>query len=172
MPRRDIRIDEIPQRTRHLASGEALRMLKQQMQQLFHGLCSRQELYLMSRQIPYSPMHEPRKEVSLDQMNRILAKHSGPKEVSRETIPEVAEPPKSVHPPLEWERPKSRDQMALMTKCGQYTCCKIVLNKRVTYECWALVPGVWFAQVAIGLPSFDAAKTVAQKHADAKWGKQ
>jgi hypothetical protein len=131
-----------------------------------------QEVYLMVVRHGYQPMHPPRKEVSMERMQEILRKHAEPTlKVSRETIPETTQPPKPVAPPLEWERPKSRDQMALMTKCGRYTCCKIVLNKRVTYECWALVPGVWFTQVAIGLPSFDAAKEIAQKHANDKAGK-
>jgi hypothetical protein len=125
----------------------------------------------MSRPIPYSPMHEPRKEVSFERMQQILARRTSP-QVELQAEP-AGETPQAESPtvPLEWEKPKSRDQMALLTKCGRYSCCKIVLNKRVTYECWALVPGVWFTQIALGLPSFDAAKAVAQKHADAKAAK-
>lgn len=138
----------------------------------------------MSRVIPYSPMHEPRKEVSMERMNQILAKHTKvevmPDAVPEQSIRSLAEHASNVvagaasaenTPRLEWEKPKSRDQMAVVTKCGRYSCCKIILNSRVTYECWALVPGVWFTQVAVGLESFAKAQEIAQKHADAKAGK-
>jgi hypothetical protein len=174
-------IEKTPQTAREISPREGSRIRQQQVQQLFHDLDSRQGSYPMSRVIPYSPMHEPRKEVSMERMQEILAKHT----VSRETNAGLAErsgaglpnqpagfdSPAPLHPPLEWEKPKSRDQMAVVTKCGRYSCCKIILNGRVTYECWALVPGVWFTQIALGLPSFDAAKAIAQKHADAKVGK-
>jgi hypothetical protein len=144
-------------------------VFEQQGEKFFHGRDPSANCAPMSRQIPYQPMGPPRKEVSIEQMQAILAKRTGSKvELQTQT---VAQPPKAELPKLEWEKPTSRDQMALMTKCGRYSCCKIVLNQRVTYECWALVPGVWFTQIAIGLPSFDAAKAVAQKHADAKAAK-
>lgn len=69
---------------------------------------------------------------------------------------------------LEWERP-TKEAMAIKTKCGRYSCCKVVVMGKTSYELWKLVPGGdWFTQLNKGLDNFlqaqELARQDAQKH--------
>jgi hypothetical protein len=70
-------------------------------------------------------------------------------------------------PRLEWEKPTSKDATGLKTKCGRYSCAKVTLNGRVTYELWKLAPGGgWFRQFHKGLDDFAQVRKLAQLDAD------
>lgn len=156
-------------------------MLEQQVKQGVHTRNAQQELYLMSRQIPYQPMHE-RKIVSHERMNEILAKNahkpgpetqspqekSGPSvwpKASQETAPPKA-PPRQVSP-LQWQKPE-RGSMGVRTVDEWYSCCKIGQpDGSFKYEVWTREPLTGgMKQLAVGLSSFEEAKAIAQADAD------
>jgi hypothetical protein len=106
----------------------------------------------MSREIPYQPMGEPRKQVSQSDMQAILQKHA-----VRTGVP-VPQPK-----PLEWNRPE-KGATGVRTTCGRYSCSKVTVNDKTSYEVWKLVPdGSWYRQLAVNLESFDAAKRIANE---------
>lgn len=123
---------------------------------------------LVSRATPYRP--DPQAPPpSFDHMAAVLAKHRGKVDVQ----PEPHSPHQRGHaglvaddpqPRLQWEKPE-RGAMGVRTLCGKYSAAKIVLGDRTTYECWILVPGAWFRQLAVGLESFAQVKDVAEQHA-------
>lgn len=70
---------------------------------------------------------------------------------------------------LEWDRPRSRDQIAVKTKCGRYSCCRITVDGRTHYELWRLQPGgSSFARLdkGSGLDNFLQAQVMAQQDAN------
>lgn len=113
--------------------------------------------------MPYQPMKEPQKEVSQADMLAILEKHakknnSGPNTVQPKTEAVVANPaPARVLANLEWNKPEP-GATGVRTTCGRYSCSKVTINGKTTYEAWRLVPDHWFKQIAIGLESFEAVK--------------
>jgi hypothetical protein len=132
-------------------------MFEQQFEQLVHG-SSQQRLYQMGRITPYQPMHEPRREVSLDRMHQILAKRSGAQpEVSREP---VAPAPNTELPKLEWAKP---EQWFCKTTCGRYSVAKCMVGTKATYQCWKLTPGsAWFLMIGTTVYTFADAQAIAQ----------
>lgn len=69
---------------------------------------------------------------------------------------------------LTWCKPE-RGATGVRTTCGKYSCSKVTTNGKLSYECWALVPGgSWFRPLAVGLQSFAQAQDVAEKHLKAK----
>jgi len=120
----------------------------------------------MSREIPYRPMKGTQKEVSQTDMLAILEKHA-----HRTGIP-VPQPkaevvvenpsPARVQSGLEWNKPE-KGATGVRTTCGRYSCSKVTLNGKQSYEVWRLVPDHWFKQIAIGLDSFEAAKRIADE---------
>lgn len=118
----------------------------------------------MSREFVYQPMGV-RKEVSSERMNEILEKHAQrtgtatPAKV--QTVVEVPAPA-CVQSGLEWCKPE-KGATGVRTVCGRYSCSKITVSGKVTYEVWRLVPDHWFRQIAIGLASFEVGKRVADE---------
>lgn len=115
----------------------------------------------MGRPMPYQPMRETPKMVSRETMWATLAKH-----VPGAKPPEEPKPPTVAEveiPELTWLKPESK--YCVRTKCGRYSCSKVIICGRATYELWALDPsGSWFSHIAVGLESFDEAKKHAQIH--------
>ena len=128
----------------------------------------------MSREIPYQPIREPRKEVSQQDMLNILEKHS--KRLSKGVMPDAAagsrstaEPPHveagvaSAENTLRWNKP-DRGATGVRTACGRYSCSKVTVNGKTTYEAWKLIPDAsWFKPLAVGLDSFETAKRVVDE---------
>lgn len=70
-------------------------------------------------------------------------------------------------PRLEWEKPKTKEAMGLKTKCGRYSCAKIITDGKVSYELWKLAAGGgWFRQLNRGLDNFLQVQKLAQIDAD------
>jgi len=63
---------------------------------------------------------------------------------------------------LEWNKPE-KGATGVRTTCGRYSCSKVTLNGKQTYEVWRLVPDHWFKQIAVGLDSFETAKRMADE---------
>lgn len=120
----------------------------------------------MSREIPYQPMKGPQKEVSQTDMLAILEKHAQRTgiPVSQPKAEAVVENPSSsrLQSGLEWNQPE-KGATGVRTVCGRYSCSKVTLNGKQTYEVWRLVPDHWFKQIAIGLDSFETAKRIADE---------
>jgi len=120
----------------------------------------------MSREIPYRPMKGPQKEVSQTDMLAILEKHAHRTGVplSKPKVEVVVEnpPPPSLQSGLEWNKPE-KGATGVRTVCGRYSCSKVTLNGKQSYELWRLVPDHWFRQIAIGLDSFGTAKRMADE---------
>lgn len=70
--------------------------------------------------------------------------------------------PARLLPDLEWNKPE-KGATGVRTVCGRYSCSKVTLNGKPTYELWRLVPDHWFKQIAIGLDSFETAKGLANE---------
>jgi len=119
----------------------------------------------MSREIPYRPMKETQKEVSQADMLAILEKHAqrtgGPAPKITPAVVESSPTPR-LQPGLEWNKPE-KGATGVRTTCGRYSCSKVTLNGKQTYELWRLVPDHWFKQIAIGLDSFETAKRMADE---------
>jgi hypothetical protein len=82
----------------------------------------------MGRITPYSPMHEPRKEVSLQTMHEILARHVAKKE-QLEARAQVEPTPKAESKPkIEWQEPvKNSDGTGYILSSGlSYTDGKLM----------------------------------------------
>lgn len=135
----------------------------------FHVLCA-SKLHAsnsnMSREIPYQPIREAQKEVSQADMLRILEKHAQRTGVpvpqpKTETVVENPAPAR-LQSGLEWCKPE-RGATGVRTTCGRYSCSKVTLNGKQTYEVWRLVSDIWFKQIAIGLDSFETAKRIADE---------
>jgi len=120
----------------------------------------------MSREMPYQPMKGPQKEVSQADMLAILEKHA--KRTSHASLAKVEAvventSPARVLPSLEWEKP-AKGATGVKTTCGRYSCSKVTVSGKTTYEVWRLVPDHWFRQIAIGLESFEKAQEAANAH--------
>lgn len=119
----------------------------------------------MSREIPYRPMKGPQKEVSQTDMLTILEKHAqrtgGPAPKITPAVVESSPAPR-LQSGLEWNKPE-KGATGVRTICGRYSCSKVTLNGKQTYELWRLVPDHWFKQIAIGLDSFETAKRMADE---------
>lgn len=111
----------------------------------------------------YQPMHEPKKVVTQSDMQAILERHA--KRTTPQKPPKVVEdhPPARLLPTLEWEKP-AKGATGVRTVCGRYSCSKVSVNGKLTYEVWRLVPDHWFRQIAVGLESFEKAKEAANHH--------
>jgi hypothetical protein len=78
--------------------------------------------------------------------------------------PVASDVPSTPKPRLVWMKPEG---MSVKTECKRYSCSKVILNGKPTYEVWAMVPsGNWFNCLERGLESFERAKVIAQEHAD------
>jgi len=120
----------------------------------------------MSREIVYQPMRDPKKDVSQADMLAILEKHAQRTgtPVPQPKTPSVVESPPvaRVQSGLEWCKP-TPGATGVRTVCGRYSCSKVTLNGKQTYEVWRLVPDHWFKQIAIGLPSFAEGRRIADE---------
>jgi hypothetical protein len=119
----------------------------------------------MRREFIYQPMGV-RKEVSFDQMTQVLEKHAQRTGIpvpppKAQTVVENPSPP-CVQSGLEWCKPE-KGATGVRTVCGRYSCSKVTVSGKQTYEVWRLVPNHWFKQIAIGLDSFETAKRVADE---------
>jgi hypothetical protein len=112
-------------------------------------------------------------------MQEILARRSGksqpppakaeaevwPKAPHESRLPPV---PPRMQGPLKWQKPEA-GSLGVRTVDEWYSCCKVMLEGVWTYEIWTRAPLTGgMKQIAVGLPSFDEAKKVAQADADAK----
>ena len=111
-------------------------------------------------------MKGPQKEVSQTDMLAILEKHAHRTGVPlpKPKVEVVVEnpPPPSLQSGLAWNKPE-KGATGVRTVCGRYSCSKVTLNGKQSYELWRLVPDHWFRQIAIGLDSFDTAKRMADE---------
>lgn len=98
-------------------------------------------------------------QAAYDRMMAKLSRHRQPQPI------EAAPPPPESKAQLQWEKP-GKGATGVYTTCKRYACCKVVTTYRsttmTTYEVWRLVPQLWFTQIAIGLSSFEEAKSRAQ----------
>lgn len=120
----------------------------------------------MSREIPYQPMKGPQKQVSQTDMLAILEKHAQRTGIlvpqpKAQTLVENPPAPR-VQSGLQWNKPE-KGATGVRTVCGRYSCSKVTVNGKQTYEVWRLVPDHWFKQIALGLDSFDIAKHIADE---------
>jgi hypothetical protein len=101
-------------------------------------------------------------EAQVEAMNAKLQARSAPSSIKRS---EAGQSPKEKSEvKLEWER-IALD--AKKTKCGCYSCCKVTVNGKTTYELWKHVPGEkMFTLIGPGLESFDKACDLAQQDAN------
>lgn len=68
---------------------------------------------------------------------------------------------------LEWEKPKSKDATGLYTTCKRYSCAKVTVNGKTSYELFKLVPGGgWFRSLNAGLDNFLQVQKLAQIDAE------
>jgi len=120
----------------------------------------------MRREFVYQPMREPQKEVSQTDMLAILEKHAHrtgvpvPKPKAEVVVESTSAT--GVQSGLEWNKPE-KGATGVRTTCGRYSCSKVTLNGKQTYEVWRLVPDHWFKQIAVGLDSFETAKRMADE---------
>lgn len=97
-------------------------------------------------------------------MHEILAKHSSkagesPKEKSDAKPPQ--EPERSIAQ-LVWAKPEPGAQ-AVKTLCGHFSCYKVSVNGKTSYELWRLAGGGgWFTRIAGDIPNFKAAQALAE----------
>lgn len=109
----------------------------------------------------YQPFPKPESTTTVDEMNaklRARVKEKTP-------VPAAAQSPQA-KPALEWDKP-AKDATGIKTKCGRYSCAKITLDGKVSYELWKLAPGAgWFRQLNKGLDNFLQVQKLAQIDAD------
>lgn len=131
---------------------------------------------------PYQPFPKPECTTTVDEMNAKLqarvkgAKVNGgsgePIAVVRlpdgAGVPAESKPsPRSSAKPLEWEKPKSKDATGLYTMCKRYSCAKVTVNGKTSYELFKLAPGGgWFRSLNAGLDNFLQVQKLAQIDAD------
>lgn len=124
----------------------------------------------MSRRVqPYVPMHAPRKEVTFEEMQEILARHveRAARKASVEVIPAMPAAggplePRPEAPDLEWEKP---EKYHVYSKCRQYSVAKTYVYGMARYTVWAFIPDAqWFIQVGPCVDSFAKAKEIANEH--------
>jgi hypothetical protein len=106
----------------------------------------------MSRQIPYSPMHPPKKEVSLQRMHEILAKHVAKKEQLTQQQTVAQTPKAEPAPKIVWQDPvKHPDGTGYMLSEGLryvdgkltgegWTVAKAFVGKRARYTAHRVRP--------------------------------
>jgi hypothetical protein len=127
--------------------------------------------------MPWQPMRPPEKHVSQERMREILSRRSGktqsPQEKSDPTAWPAASgetrapkaPPRAVGK-LQWQKPEA-GSLGVRTVCEWYSCCKVMLDGEWKYEVWTRAPLTGgMRQLAIGLPSFEEGRKVAQADAD------
>lgn len=69
--------------------------------------------------------------------------------------------------PLEWEKPKTKDATGLYSTCKRYSCAKVTVNGKTSYELFKLAPGGgWFRPLNAGLDNFLQVQKLAQIDAD------
>jgi len=112
----------------------------------------------MSVVYPYQPFPKPECTTTVDEMNAKLATRV---EAANTRLAQAGKP-------LEWGKPV-KNAMGVKTKCGRYSCAKVITNGVVHYELWKLSPGAgWFARIdkGSGLDNFLQAQKIAQMDAD------
>lgn len=96
----------------------------------------------MCPQMPYSPIHEPQKHVSQDEMWAMLAKRAKPQVAIQ--VPKAEETPKAEFLSLiEWLKPVKTGEGTAMLKsaCGQFRIDRVASQMSVGYTCWQMRPG-------------------------------
>src|SRR3569833_1081710 len=113
-------------------------MIKQQLNHGgVHSEYTQQELYLMSRLMPYQPMRRPEKGVSQEDMWKTLAKHAKP---DIQVHPETQSPQEKA--PLEWREPVWTSPHGQNgagyreTACGRFTISKDAHELGFSYTAW------------------------------------
>ena len=105
----------------------------------------------------YQPFPKPECTTTVEQMNAKLE--------ARVKSSKAVQSPQAKSS-LEWEKP-AKDATGLKTKCGRYSCAKITVNGKVSYELWKLSSGAgWFANLNRGLDNFLQVQKLAQIDAD------
>ena len=69
---------------------------------------------------------------------------------------------------LQWEKPQ-KGSTGVRTKCGRYSCCKVVVSGKLHYELWKLAGATGaFTRLdrGSGLDNFLQAQVMAQQDAD------
>jgi hypothetical protein len=102
-------------------------------------------------------------EAEVQAMNAKLAKRV--KEVGNPALVSSPRAPQSLPAKLEWER-AAKDSTAVKTLCGRYSCAKLIVLGKTTYELWKLLPGWPAKQLHKGLDNFLQAQVLAQQDAD------
>src|SRR5580765_452627 len=94
----------------------------------------------MSRAVSYQPMHPPKKAISIEQMNAVLAKHA-------KKVPDVPSPPRP-----DCERPALRlvwrgvSAWVIETHCQRYRIEKSICpnTRKPRYRIFKRAPDWWF----------------------------
>lgn len=69
-------------------------------------------------------------------------------------------------PPLEWQ-PMVSGSRGYYSACKRYSVCSAGPEDNAEWQAWKLAPGgPWFAPLALGLPSEQAARESAEKDAE------
>lgn len=121
----------------------------------------------------YQPFPKPESSTTVDEMNAKLQARVKSAKVTGSVAQRSEHPPverkaegstpSGTAKPLEWDKPASKDATGLKTKCGRYSCAKVTLNGKLTYELWKLAPGGgWFRQLNAGLDNFLQVQKFAQ----------
>lgn len=114
---------------------------EQQSEKLVHGavhqhiLCPHYPGNPVSRPVPYSPMHAPRKNVTTEAMWQTLAKHSS----LPIKPPEEGQTPKAeLRVPLLWLDPVKTGPISgyVLTACGQFSISKDSVRGAPMYTAW------------------------------------
>lgn len=110
----------------------------------------------------YQPFPKPESTTTVDEMNAKLAARVKGKTL----IPQAVQSPQAKSA-LEWEKPKSKDATGLYTTCKRYSCAKVTVNGKMSYELFKLAPGGgWFRSLNAGLDNFLQVQKLAQIDVD------
>jgi hypothetical protein len=93
----------------------------------------------MGRIQPYSPLHEPQKVVTQEDMWTTLARHVPEGSLKP---PQATQSPKEKSVPLEWHKPVRTGERSgyVLTACGRYSITKDAHGEAVTYSAWKRLP--------------------------------
>lgn len=96
----------------------------------------------MCPQMPYSPIHEPQKHVSQEEMWAKLAKRAKPP-VSIQVSEAVPTPKAELRALIEWLKPVETGIGTAMLKsaCGRFRIDRVTTQTSVGYTCWQMLAG-------------------------------
>lgn len=101
----------------------------------------------------YQPFPKPECTTTVEQMQaKLEARVNGSK---------AAQSPQAKSA-LEWEKP-AKDATGVYTVCKRYSCAKVTVNGKTSYELFKLAPGGgWFRSLNAGLDNFLQVQKLAQ----------